>query len=553
MLLNLSAKNFILIDQLDLDFDSGMHVITGETGAGKSILLDAILFCLGYKFDVDVIKSGSDSCVVSLETKVPSSLKHLLEENAIDYDDTIIIKRQQLRSQTSSSTGIKKKFLINDQVVTQKFVEQVAAHLFEIHGQNTHSILLDPLSHLKIIDSYGELDSLRENVSSKYKIWQAFLRQLSEIETQRSMIDREVDYLEFIVGELSAMSPKPNEEEELAELRGRLQRQERDSKAINDIFANLTNPDIQLQIAQTQKIIYKQVKDDSFAEILSHLDQASIHIAEATLNLENKLKQDVEQGNLESIEERLFAIRSLARKHNITAAELPGFLSESKAKLASLQGRIEQQSSLEKEIKLAENEYHKLAIELSTKRKKAAVALEKRVASELAPLKMSGSILKVEFIDRKIESAAATGIDQVRFIASNNPGTPLAPIDKIASGGELSRFMLAMKVALFDKFTKPTIIFDEIDTGIGGVVADAVGMRMKNLSSAAQVITVTHQPQVAGKADKHILVYKTQHKEHTLSYARLLSEHERLEEVARMISGQEITEVSRKAAKELLS
>lgn len=545
MLLNLSAKNFILIDQLDLDFASGMHVITGETGAGKSILLDAILFCLGYKFDVDVIKSGSESCIVSIEAKISFSLKSLLEENAIDHDDTVIIKRQQ-------TTSNKKKFFINDQIVTQKLVEQAAGHLLEIHGQNTNSALLDPSSHLKIIDSYGELDPLRENVSTKYKTWQALSRELEEIKNQRNIIDHEIDYLQFIVEELSSMSIKPNEEEELAELRGKLQRQERDSGAIQGILANLTDPDIQSQISQTQKIIYRQIKDDSFADILANLEQASVHIAEAASSLESKLSGDNEYGDLESTEERLFAIRALARKHNVLAPELPQFLSESKTKLAALTGRIQQQSNLEHDIKSAEDEYKILATELSTQRKVAALALENRVASELAPLKMGGSILKVEFVDRVITEATTTGLDQIRFIASNNPGTPLAPIDKIASGGELSRFMLAMKVALFDKFTKPTIIFDEIDTGIGGVVADAVGARMKDLSLAAQVIAITHQPQVAGKADRHILVSKTQHEKHTLSYAKMLSEAERLEEIARMISGQEITEVSREAAKELL-
>lgn len=561
MLLNLSAKNFILIDQLNLDFASGMHVITGETGAGKSILLDAILFCLGYKFDVDVIKSDSDSCVVSVEAKIPPLLKDLLKENAIDHDDTIIIKRQQTRGENHGSSprspdgfkGGRKKFFINDQIVTQKLVEQVASHLFEIHGQNTHSTLLDPSSHLKIIDSYGELDSLREDISAKYKVWHGLRRELEEIESQRNIIDREIDYLQFVVDELSSMSIKPDEEEELAELRSNLQRQERDSKTIQDILSNLTDPDIQLQISQTQKIIYRQIKDDSFADILANLEQASVHIADATSSLESKLSRDGEYGDLESIEERLFAIRALARKHNITAAGLPKFLDESKAKLKDLTGRVEQQSGLEQEIKHSEDEYRTLATELSAKRKKAAEALEKRVAKELAPLKMAGSILKVEFASRLIADATATGLDQVRFVASNNPGTPLAPIDKIASGGELSRFMLAMKVALFDKFTKPTIIFDEIDTGIGGIVADAVGLRMKDLSLAAQVIAITHQPQVAGKADKHILVFKTQHEKHTLSYARMLSEVDRLEEIARMISGQEITEVSRNAAKELLS
>jgi DNA repair protein RecN (Recombination protein N) len=544
MLLNLSAKNFILIDQLSLDLSSGLHVITGETGAGKSILLDAILFCFGYKFDVDVLRSGAESCVVSVEAMAPPLLKEFLSENGVDCDDTVIVKRQQF-------LGGRKKFFINDQAVTQKLLEQVAGHLLEIHGQNTHSSLLDPASHMRIVDSYGELHEARNLVGEEFKLWQALRRELEEIKTQRHLMDREIDYLEFIVAELLELNPQVGEEEELADLRSRLQNQERDTKAISDILSSLTEPDLQIQIASAQKTIYRQIKDDSFADILQNLDQASIYISEAVSSLEAKLRQ-VEQGDLEAIEERLFAIRAMARKHNITANELPQFLEDSDVKLRSLTGKIEQQSSLESDILKAETKYHNLAKELSSKRKKVAQMLEDRVGQELAPLKMAGAVLKVEFVDRSLDDAAANGIDIVRFIASNNPGTPLAPIDKIASGGELSRFMLAMKVALFDKFTKPTIIFDEVDTGIGGLVADAVGLRMKLLSEAAQVITITHQPQVAGKADRHVLVSKKQHENHTLSHARMLSDEERLEEIARMISGSSITDVARKAAKELI-
>ncbi len=493
---------------------------------------------------MDVIRPGADSCVVSVEAMASHALKEFLRESAVECEDTIIIKRQQLDNN-------RKKLFINDQIVTQKLLEQVSGYIFEIHGQNTHNSLLDPASHIRIIDSYGNLESERDELAAEFKLWQSLKRVLEEIETQRHLIDREIDYLEFVTKELSELAAKVGEEGELAEARSQMQSQERSTQVINDVLSNITEPDLQTQIATAQKTIYKQVKDDSFADILHSLDQASIYVAEAVSALESKLNAS-EYGNLDAIEERLFAIRAMARKHNVVADELSVLLAESSAKLKSFTGKVEQQSNIANDMKKAEGEYHGLARSLSDKRKKAALALEDRVSQELAPLKMAGSILKVEFADRDLSNAASNGLDEVRFIASNNPGTPLAPIHKIASGGELSRFMLAMKVALFDKFTKPTIIFDEVDTGIGGVVAVAVGERMKLLSDVAQVITITHQPQVAGKADKHILVSKVQGKGSTLSHARLLSEEERLEEIARMISGAEITQVSREAAKELI-
>ncbi|MES2215272.1 MAG: DNA repair protein RecN [Pseudomonadota bacterium] len=544
MLRSLSARNFILIDQLDLEFTSGFHVITGETGSGKSILLDAILFGLGHKFDIEVIRAGCESCVVSLEFDVLPQIQSILKGHAIECDDFLIIKRQQ-------SLGGRKKFLINDQPVTQKLIDQISEHLVEIHGQNTHSSLLDASSHLKILDSYGDFDKARMELSGVFKLWQEYTTQLKEIQRERGIIDREIDYLQFVVDELVEMAIKPKEEEILAEKRGILQSQERGTKAIQDVLYAITSPDVAAQILLAQKIIYKQIKDDSFGEILSHLDQSLLSLEEARNLLEIRLR-NLEPGNIDAIEERLFAIRAIARKHNVVPEELPNYLLEAKEKLAALKAKVDAETNLGQKINESQNKYQVLATELSSKRKIAALELEKRVALELGPLKMGGATLKIEFKERSIESALSTGLDEIRFVASTNPGTPVAPIDKIASGGELSRFMLAFKVALFDKFTKPTIIFDEIDTGLGGGVADAVGERLRLLGKAAQVISVTHQPQVAGKADHHISASKTQAGGVTLSIARILSRGESLEEIARMISGAEVTEASRVAAKELM-
>jgi DNA repair protein RecN (Recombination protein N) len=545
MLRSLSARNFILIDQLDLEFTFGFHVITGETGSGKSILLDAILFCLGYKFDVDIIRSGCESCVVSLEADVTPEIRSIMRENAIECDDIIIIKRQQF-------IGGRKKFLINDQPVTQKLVEQVSEYLIEIHGQNAHSSLIDTSLHIAIIDSYGAFEILCNEVSRSFTTWQEYVRKLKAIRDERDIVEREIDYLQFVVNELREMNIKPGEEEILAEKRSILQKQERNTQVIQDLLRTITAPDIQSQIILAQKIIYKQIKDDSFRDVLSNLDQSLICIEEAQNALELKLRS-LEFGNIEELEERLFAIRAVARKHNVPPEELPNYLIDAEQKLSGLKAKIDQETELEKQIQDASGKYLALAIELSKKRKIAAQELELRMSQELEPLKMGSAILKTEFKERAMDNAMMSGLDEIRFVASINPGTPLLPINKIASGGELSRFMLAFKVALFDKFTKPTIIFDEIDTGIGGIVADAVGARLKLLGSTTQVISITHQPQVAGKADRHFCASKSQSDGMTFSNAKILSENERLEEVARMISGQAVTEMSRRAAKELMT
>ncbi|MBP7190586.1 MAG: DNA repair protein RecN [Rickettsiaceae bacterium] len=544
MLLSLSAKNFILIDKLDLDFSTGLHVITGETGAGKSILLDAILFCLGYKFDVGVIKKGTESCVVTLEAKVPESLVTILQENDIEHDGSILIKRQQFENG-------RKKISINDQIVTQKFLESIANQIVEIHGQNSHSALLDPSTHLQIVDSYGNLEQDRKEISQIFKEWKNLERCLEELSKEKHLIEREIDYLEFVVNEISILAVKEGEEEELATKRLELQKYEKSRNLLMDIHNSLTSPAIDSQIINTQKIINRQDKDGLFEELSKMLDEALVHIDEATNFLESKLRE-TEEGDIESVEERLFAIRDMARKHNIQASQVGKFLKESEEKLSILKEKVISEGNLIGEIEKLKKQYEKAALDLSKKRKSASENLENKIKSELSYLQMGNAVFKVDFKSLELENATTNGIDGIKFIASTNLGSDMASVEKIASGGELTRFMLAIKVALFDKFSKPTIIFDEVDTGIGGMVADSVGERLKFLSLASQVIAITHQPQVAGKADNHIFVHKYIKDGATSSMAKILSEEEKLEEIARMISGQKITHIAKEAARELI-
>lgn len=544
MLLSLSVRNFILIDQLDLDLSDGLHVITGETGSGKSILLDAILFCLGKNFDTDIIRKGSENCTVVLEIKVPIELEEYLKENAIEHDGSIIIKRQQ-------SLNNRRKLFINDQTVTQKLVEHISKNLLEIHGQNMQTSLLNTASHISVIDSYGNLESEIKEISEVFRNLKSLENELRAIEKERSEIDKEIDYLTFVTEELRTLNVSEGEEKELSDRRIELQKQEKNTVLLKDIYDMLTTPAIDTQILSSQKIIHRQDKEGVFNEILENLDKSLFFLDEAIKSLDSKI-QNIEINNIDSIEERLFAIRAIARKHNIPADTLPAYYSSSLERLTELNNKIIEASGLEHKILQAKKEYHHIAMDLSLKRKEAATLLETRIMEELSFLKMENAIFKVDFKTLDIDSGTTLGLDIVRFISSTNPGTDMEEIQKIASGGELSRFMLAIKVALFDKFTKPTIIFDEVDTGIGGIVADAVGERLRFLSGASQVFAITHQPQVAGKAHNHIFVFKTQHENTTYTHAKILSQDEKLEEIARMISGQTITSTSRKAAEELI-
>lgn len=547
MLQSLSVRNFILIDELDLEFEQGLCVITGETGAGKSILLDAILFCLGSKCGSEIIKNGRESASVTAVFSSSDIIIHLLEIIGIECDDTLVIKRIQL-------LGNRKKILINDQIVTQKTLDQVSDYLFELHGQNNHTILLNPSAHIDILDNYGNLLNLRSSVSNCFKKWNSIRRELAEISKEKDNIEKEIDYLGFVVAELSKIDIKDGEEEELTILRRNLQNHDKELQLIREVIVQLETPELDQSINKALRILNRNATNtDNFTSISKSLDDAYTNLEEARRGLES-LTRNFDKGkhNLDEVEERLFKIKELARKYAVRSDELPKFLHDSANQLTELKEKITNSSKLDSDLINARQEYFALAQILSKDRIATSLKLQSIVETELASLKMERAVFKVQIENVQDVNPMETGIDKVRFVASTNPGMPLSPIDKIASGGELSRFMLALKTSLFDKTTTNTIIFDEVDTGIGGVVADSVGERLKKLSQAAQVIVITHQPQVAGKADQHILVKKIQSDSNTKVHVHKLSREERIKELARMISGKLITEITLKAAKELL-
>ncbi|MDF2965380.1 MAG: repair protein RecN [Rickettsiaceae bacterium] len=568
MLLRLSVKNFILIDKLDIEFNEGLCAITGETGAGKSILIDSLMFCLGGRFNASVIKQGTDSATVAAEFSMSQEVKDLLLANDIDIEDTVLIKRHHnLKNQ--------KKFYINDIPVTGRLISDIAAVLLDYHGQNQHNYLENPETHIKILDSFAGAEDLGRIVAEKYRIWRDYNTELELITSKRAQIEGEKSYLEFVVSELEKAAIEEDEEEKLSILRIELQQKAKSEQLIADTLSLMEAQSFENKVMQMQKTLAKFPDNTKFNQVLELLDQALINYTEAKELLSSEAHHnDSGYNNLEEIEERLFFVKALSRKYNTQASQLPKLLEESSARLKDLNNRLENTHLLRDKLEKARSEYLALAKDLSEKRHEAAVNLEARINEELKFLKMEKATFKVEVGTLGIEEIRQTGIDNVRFLASTNPGTPLAPIDKIASGGELSRLMLALKVVAYlawhdkDKdmscsstvsppdetlpLSLKSMIFDEIDTGLGGMVASLLGDRLKLLSKFAQVIVITHQPQVAGLADQHIVVQKHQSENRTEVSIKTLGKEERLEELARMLAGKQITKAAKEAALELM-
>ncbi|MDG1436805.1 MAG: DNA repair protein RecN [Rickettsiaceae bacterium] len=545
MLQNLHINDFILIEKLELDLTQGFCVITGDTGAGKSILLDSILFCLGGKNFSNPIRPGSDVCSVTLVFSVCNKIEQHLQDLEINVSDEIILKRTQTKDG-------RKKFFINDQIVTIKIIQSIFDYLLELHGQHNHTTLLNPSSHMEILDEYGKLSSLKSEVALSYQEWQSLESKIAEFAKNKDEIESEIDYLSHVCAELQKANIAVGEEQDLADTKKRLQNRDKEIKIINSILADIESSSIEQVISKSQRSMGSLDIVGSLDKINSDLDLVYDKIEDIKSDLNRNLQELSENHySSEEIEDRLYEIRTLARKHSCQPDELIEFLQKSEAKLEGYQSQIGDSSSLQEQANLCKEEYFSKAKILSEKRVQAAKNLETKTMQELSTLEMKKAIFKTEVISSE-SHCSSKGLDRVRFVASTNPGMALAPIDKIASGGELSRFMLSLRVALFDNSSKQVIIFDEIDVGISGSVADSMGQRLKLLSQAVQIIVITHQPQVAGKADQHILVKKTQHNAHTNVEVKSLQVEDKALELARMISGQQITKTGIEAAKELL-
>ena len=553
MLQTLSIRNVVLIDKLDLDFQSGLSVLTGETGAGKSILLDSLGLVLGNRAETSLIRHGADKLSVTASFALPKAdnpVCRLLAENEIEVEDGLIIKR------TLNTEG-KGKIFINDQPVSVKLLREVGRCLVEVHGQFDNQGLLNPASHRGVLDAYGSYAALLEEVKNRYAEFKNARAAREQAEADIERAKTEEDNLRHWVGELEKVNPVAGEEDELVRRRLELMNAEKIIESLNHAYGILTRGcDVQSALRQAQSAMYKvnDMVGGKYSEIIDDLEQAMIEAGEAVNAIEAASENiSLNTGELEEIESRLFALKGLARKHQVGIDELPGVLADFRQKLSNIEFGEEGLNKLRKAEEQAKLSYIKSANELSAARKAAALQLDASVMSELPPLKME----KARFVTRieKTDEGSwnENGFDNIYFTVDTNPNSPQGPLNKIASGGELARFMLALKVNLARTSSVETMIFDEVDAGIGGATAQAVGERLSHLARDVQVLVVTHSPQVAAKGNNHFKVEKSTNDNVTTTTVRELCSNEKCEEIARMLAGEVISDEARAAAKVLLS
>jgi len=552
MLNALSVRNIVLIDQLDLALDNGMTVLTGETGAGKSILLDALTLALGGRGDASLVRSGQESGQVVAVLQLPAGhpARAVLRDNAIADDEDVILRRVQL------ADGRTRAF-INDQPVSAALLQKVGSQIVEIHGQHDDRALVDVATHRAALDAFGELDPLAAQTRAAF---QALSAAQDAVAAQKALVEQALaaeDYARHTVDELSRLAPLAGEEEELAARRQHLQQAERSASDVVEIDDMLNGPGAPApSLSSLMRRLMRKIDGGQtlFQPLVDSLDASLVALDRTGEALEElKRAMDYDPAELEATEERLFALRAAARKHQVTCDELPAVLEKYSADLETLQSGETRLAALEAGLAEALAAYRAAAARLSAGRTAAAAALGKAVEAELPDLKLGAARFIVDH-QRDESRLSATGFDQIAFHVQTNPGTTPGPLLKVASGGELSRFLLALKVVLADRGSAPVLIFDEIDTGVGGAVADAIGRRLARLAGTVQVLAVTHAPQVAARANRHLLIEKQMVEEGAFmrTHVRPLDTAARQEEVARMLAGAEITDEARAAASKLL-
>jgi len=550
MLSRLSIRDIVLIEKLDIDFEPGLSVLTGETGAGKSILLDALSLALGARGDASLVRHGAAQGQVTAVFDVPRNhpARAILADNAIEDDGDIILRRLQ------TADGRTRVF-VNDQAASVTLMRAVGHALVEIHGQHDERALVDPAAHRELLDAFGGHLGSVHAVGEAWRHWRACESELVRHKARVEAAAREADYLRAAVAELSQLDPQPGEETDLAEQRAVMMRSEKIASEIKDAEDVLSGPSSPLpQLAALLRRLQRKAAEvpDLLDEVVKSLDEAMISLDAAQSGVEAALRAtEYDPERLERTEERLFALRAAARKHNVAVDDLAQLRDAMVADLADLDAGEEKLHVLEKQAAGARQAYDEAAAQLSVQRHAAAAGLAKAVMAELPALKLERAEFIVE-LSSEADSRMEEGIDQVEFWVRTNPGTRPGPMMKVASGGELSRFLLALKVALADRGSAPTLVFDEIDTGVGGAVADAIGQRLARLAGRVQVLSVTHAPQVAARATTHFLISKSGGADRVATGVAEMDRAARQEEIARMLAGATITDEARAAAERLL-
>ena len=552
MLTALSIANIVLIERLDLDFAAGLGVLTGETGAGKSILLDALGLALGARADSALVRQGSGQAQVTASFLAPAAgttLAVLLSANeiALEPGEPLLVRR------TLKADGGSRAFL-NDQPCSAALLREVGGQLVEIHGQHDDRGLLAPAGHRALLDAFARADT--GAVAAAHMAWRTAEAKLAAARSALDDATRDREWLEHCVAELQALGAQPGEDAELSEARAAMQQGERIAGDLGAILEAFEGSDSGPALLRGAARRLDRVAGDHplLAEALAGLDRAIIEADEAETRLREAARTlEYDPERLDATETRLFELRAMARKHNVQPDELTELAGTLAARLDAIEGGSAGLAKLEAAVAETAAAYTHAATALSDLRTRAAARLDAAVTGELVPLKLDAARFRTLVERLPAERWGPEGIDRVEYLISTNPGAPFAPLAKIASGGELSRFILALKVALAEEGGADTIIFDEIDRGVGGAVASAIGERLARLAGAGkQLLAVTHSPQVAAKGAAHFVIAKSNEGVVTRTSVHALDEAGRREEIARMLSGAEVTAEARAQAQRLL-
>ncbi len=556
MLAALSIRDIVLIDKLDLAFGAGLSALTGETGAGKSILLDAFSLAIGARGDASLVRRGAEQGQVTatFEPAPDHPVLALLAGNDIALEDTLILRRVQ------GADGRSRAF-INDTSVSVQLLRQVGQALVEIHGQHDERALIDPSGHRDLVDAFGGLSGDARRVEALYEAWLVADAARGRHESEIAATRANADYVAHALEELRALNPEAGEEEALAEKRQLMMNAEKIAADLNEALDALQGEGTAgARLASALRHIERQAA--SGGALLTGVAEALERVMSETNTARDKLEDALaatafEPVDLERAEERLFGLRALARKHRVPVDDLPGLTARLEAELAALDTSEGRAAKLAEQAKAARQAYEAAALALSRARAKAAKKLDAEVADELAPLKLEKArfVTNIDTVD--MVEGGPSGIDRVAFWVATNPGTQPGPMMKVASGGELARFILALKVVLAARGSAPTLIFDEADSGVGGATASAIGERLAGLAAKVQVLAVTHAPQVAALAHGHLMIAKEAmhgpEGETMATRVAVLEGTHRREEIARMLAGQTITDEARAAADRLMS
>jgi DNA repair protein RecN (Recombination protein N) len=552
MLARLSIRDIVLIERLDIEFSRGLAVLTGETGAGKSILLDAFALALGGRGDSGLVRHGAEQGQVTATFDIPKGhpATKILSENGLDDTGEMILRRVQL------ADGRTRAF-INDQSISVQTLKAVGAVLVEIHGQHDERALVDASTHRQLLDAFAGLE---KEVAALETLWEARRTANQALDAHRASMERaarEADYLRHAADELKTLKPKDGEETALAGRRTTMMQGEKIASDLREAQEAVGGPHspvpalaaavrrLERRAANSPTLVEPAVRAIDIA--INALEEADQHLSAALI------AADFDPAELERIEERLFALRAASRKYSTPVDGLAALAAKFVSDVALIDAGADQLKKLEATAAEADQRYSAAATKLSAARNKSAEKLDKAVNAELAPLKLERAKFMTQ-VETDAKSPGPQGIDRVEFWVQTNPGTKPGPLMKVASGGELSRFLLALKVVLSDRGSAPTLVFDEIDTGVGGAVADAIGARLARLATQVQVMAVTHAPQVAARANQHLLISKDaldKGKRVATRVNALAADHRR-EEIARMLAGAEITAEARAAADRLL-